>query len=267
MNTLSVNPMAVIGLPLTEQIQILDAQGTGHFGLHAPACAAHGWGASLTALEKAEGSLAYLCHGPSASADDDASWAAEVRFLRSCIDFAADAGAPWVYLTTGRQGSLLWEEAAARVAGHLAPLVEYARERAVGVVLENTMSIRSDISLTHSVRDAASLAARIGASLCVDLYCCWGEADLERTLGENLDRIAIVQISDMLPGDLDLPNRRVPGDGAIPLGRLLSLVRDLGYGGLIDVELIGPEIDRQGPMRALERSVEWLRAQLVEREE
>lgn len=264
MNAISVNPMAAVGLSLIDQIRLLDGQGVDHFGLTVTSCEGHGWQESLAALKSARGSLAYLCHGPAVAADDDAGWAAEIHRLTAAVDFAAEAGAPWVYFTTGRQGRLLWEGAAERVAEHLTPLVDYARGRGVGIVLENSLSIRSDISFTHSVRDTAALASRVGAWLCVDLYCCWGEGDLERTLRENLGRIAMVQVSDMRTGDLALPNRRVPGEGDIPLGALVRMVRGLGYEGLVDVELIGPEIDRQGAAVALARSVEWLRAELDE---
>lgn len=128
--------------------------------------------------------------------------------------------------------------------------------------MENSLSIRSDISFTHTVRDTAALARRVGAWLCVDLYCAWGEGGLAHILAENLDRIAMVQVSDMRVGDLAQPNRRVLGDGGLPLAALLATVRSLGYEGLIDIELLGPEIDRYGPERALTRSVAWLRAEL-----
>lgn len=123
-NAVSVSPMAVVGFPLAEQVRILDAQGVGHFGLTVTACQTNGWQESLVALQEVQGSLAHLCHGASASADDDEGWARETAILTRAVDFAAEAGAPWVYFTTGRQSPVLWEEAAERVAGHLAPLVD-----------------------------------------------------------------------------------------------------------------------------------------------
>ena len=259
MNPVSVNPMAVVDLPLPEQVALLVGRDADHFGLSAEACADYGWQNALDLVTDVGPTLRYLCHGPVARADDDGAWSEELDLLYRAVDFAAQAGATTVYFTSGNQGKLLWEEAAERVAARLAPLADHGAQRGVRVAIENSLSIRSDISFTHTVRDAAALAAMAGASLCVDLYCCWGEAGLARTLSSNLDRIAMVQVSDMASGDLALPNRRVPGEGDLPVAALLQVVRDLGYQGLLDVELIGPEIDRVGPAAALDRALGWLR--------
>lgn len=259
MNPISVNPMAVVTEGLPEQVALLRAVGADQFGLTIGACREFGWENTLQLLGDSGGRLGYLCHGASARADDERSWRKEIVVFREAVEFAARAGASQIYFTTGRQGMLTWEQAAERVAEHLAPLVDHAGSRGVGITLENTLSLRSELSFTHSVRDTAALAAMTGAQLCVDLYCCWGEAGLAETLRANLDRIAMVQISDMEVGDLQQPNRRVPGDGDVPLEPLLTLVKELGYRGLIDIELIGPEIEKQGARQALGRSVEWLK--------
>ena len=47
----------------------------------------------------------------------------------------------------------------------------------------------------------------------------------------NVDRLALVQISDYELGTLDTPNRSVIGDGDIPLERLLGVLLDAGYEG------------------------------------
>jgi sugar phosphate isomerase/epimerase len=60
-----------------------------------------------------------------------------------------------------------------------------------------------------------------------------------------------------------MPCRLVPGDGAIPLERLLEQLLEAGYRGPFDLELLGPEIEREGPGRALRRGADWLRAALM----
>ena len=56
----------------------------------------------------------------------------------------------------------------------------------------------------------------------------------------------LVQVSDYVLGDRTAPCRAVPGDGAIPLERILGDVLDAGYGGVFDLELVGPRIDAEG---------------------
>ena len=258
MNDISVNPMAVVAGTLAEQIATFDEVDADYYGLTITACAQAGWEQALAAVQQGRAKLRYLCHGVEARADDPQAWARDVALIDAAVDFAAEAGAPIVYFTTGRQGRLLWEDAADRVAEYLRPLVASAAERGVRLTLENTLSIRSDLSFTHSLRETARLATMVDAGLCVDLYCCWQESGLRSTLKENLARVQMLQVSDMKVGDLALPNRRVPGDGDIPLALLLDEVKALGYQGLIDVELIGPEIDREGAHSALRRSTSWV---------
>ena len=58
--------------------------------------------------------------------------------------------------------------------------------------------------------------------------------------------IRLVQVSDFAVGTLSTPNRLVPGDGDIPLDRILGQVLDAGYAGCFDLELIGPAIEAEG---------------------
>jgi sugar phosphate isomerase/epimerase len=54
-----------------------------------------------------------------------------------------------------------------------------------------------------------------------------------------------VQVSDYVYGDRSLPSRAVPGDGAIPLRRIVGWIANAGYDGVFDLELIGPRINGQ----------------------
>lgn len=222
-----------------------------------------GW-PTVDELARANGlRVDYVCHGLTARADDDAQQRREVEFLRDSIRAAAEIGAATVFVTSGPSGALSWEDAAQHATERLGPIAEDARALGVTLAVENTMSIRSDLSFTHSLRDAAALARALSAGLCVDLYCCWQEAGLLDTLSANLDLIRIVQISDFRTGTLSTPNRWVPGDGEIPLDRLLGEVLDLGYDGLVDVELLGPAIDAEGAESALRRGLEWVRSRMA----
>ena len=57
--------------------------------------------------------------------------------------------------------------------------------------------------------------------------------------------------------------RAVPGDGAIPLERILGDVLDAGYTGVFDLELVGPRIDAEGARPATTRAAETLSRMLT----
>jgi len=50
----------------------------------------------------------------------------------------------------------------------------------------------------------------------------------------------------------------VPGDGDIPLRRIIGWLLDAGYRGVFDLELVGPAIEAEGYRGALERSCTYL---------
>ena len=69
-------------------------------------------------------------------------------------------------------------------------------------------------------------------------------------------------MSDFKVGTVASSQRLVPGDGDIPLARILDVLLDAGYDGVFDLELIGDAIDAEGydaavPAR-LERSATLL---------
>ena len=63
-----------------------------------------------------------------------------------------------------------------------------------------------------------------------------------------------LQVSDFAVGTLSTPNRLVPGDGDIPLRRIVDQLLDAGYEGVFDLELVGPKIEEEGYRGAIARS-------------
>ena len=81
---------------------------------------------------------------------------------------------------------------------------------------------------------------------------------------QHVARLGIVQVSDFRVGEALRLNRRVPGDGSMPLAWMIETLLEAGYPGLFDIELIGPSVDAEGPEAALRRSVDWLGERLTE---
>ncbi len=256
----SVNGMAALALPLAQELELYRRLGVQSFGLPA-AKLIHTQQAVVDRLMRSvQAELAYLFVPFSARPEDADGWGRQVALLSGAVTAADRYGASTVYFTTGPSGVLTWDQAADRLADAIAPVLKLARDSGIWLAVENSMSIRSDISFVHSVRDAAMLAQELDLGLCVDLYCAWQERDLAGTLESVLDRIRLVQVADFRVGTLSVPNRWVPGDGDLPLPRLLKQVWSLGYRGLVDLELAGPAIDAEGAQSALRRGMAWLAA-------
>ena len=190
--------------------------------------------------------------------DAPTGWDEQRERVIRALDAAEAVGAECVVFTTGPAGRLTWEEAADAVEAALAPLTTDARERGIQFALEHTNSLRVDVGFVHTLRDVVDLARRLGTGVCMEVNACWAERGLAGTVATGADTFRLVQVSDFAVGTLSTPNRLVPGDGDIPLERILGQVLEAGYEGCFDLELIGPRIDEEGYAAAAGRSIERL---------
>jgi sugar phosphate isomerase/epimerase len=190
-------------------------------------------------------------------------WDEQRERILVALDAAITMGAECLVLTTGPAGPLPWEDAADALEAALAPVLDEARARRIPFALEHTNSLRVDVGFVHTLRDAVDLARRLDIGVCMEINACWAERALDATIADGVGRLRLVQVSDYAIGTLTTPNRLVPGDGDIPLGRILGQVRAAGYRGCFDLEIIGPAIEAEGYEAAVLRSCERLRSLLA----
>ena len=194
--------------------------------------------------------------------DDPGQWPARREHLLRALDTAEALRAECMVLTTGPAGALAWDEAADALEEALGPVLAAARARDLRFALEHTNSLRVDVGFVHTLRDAVDLARRLDVGVCMEVNACWAERDLAATVAEHVDRLALVQVSDYAIGTLSTPARLVPGDGDIPLERILGQVLAAGYEGRFDLELVGPAIDAEGYEASSRRALATLGSML-----
>ena len=182
------------------------------------------------------------------------SWRDARDTLTRVIQDAKSLGARSIYMLTGGHGSLTWEEAAEAFRAAIAPCVLQAKAAGVALMVENSAALYADIHIAHTLRDSVTLAELAGIGVCMDLFACWTEAGLRETIERAMPDCPVVQVCDYVYGDRALPSRAVPGDGAIPVKRILEWVLKAGYTGAFDLELIGPRIDAEGRLEAVRRA-------------
>ena len=187
---------------------------------------------------------------------EPASWPMHVDRLRTAVDASRAVGSDCLVLTTGPAGPLTWDDAADRLAEFLAPVLAAAGD--LPVAIEHTNSLRVDVGFVHTLRDMVDLARQLGLGVLCEINACWAERGLDQTLADGIDIIDLVQVSDFIVGTHDTPNRVVPGDGDIPLQRVLGDVIAAGYQGVFDLELIGPRIEEEGYESAVRRAISIL---------
>jgi sugar phosphate isomerase/epimerase len=244
--------------PPTEIADTFVRAGARRAGLSAVQLAASSGGGPSLFAERGL-TVTHVVHGPLLTLDRGADDAKAGDAVRRSVELTAAAGAGLLYGPTGGAIGVEWEEAATRFVAGIEPLARYAHGSSVSLLIEPTVPFFADMSILHTLRDTAELAGRAGVGVCLDIQHCWTERDLRTTIRRAAPLIELVQISDWIPGDRH-HHRAVPGDGAIPLERILGWVLDTGYAGRFDLEIYPePAVDAEDTIhRAMERATTLL---------
>jgi sugar phosphate isomerase/epimerase len=186
------------------------------------------------------------------------SWTAQHERLFAAIDAAVVTGAPCLVMTTGPAGHLEWDEAVAALQSAIEPVRDHACTSGIELTVENTGPLRLDLSFVTTLRDTVDLARALDVGVCVEVSSCFAERGLRATLLDAGARVTHVQVSDFVVGSLCTPDRAVPGDGDIPLARIVEACAHAGYRGAFELELVGPRIEEEGYDGAIRRAVGYL---------
>ncbi|WP_181779817.1 sugar phosphate isomerase/epimerase family protein [Pseudonocardia pini] len=259
---LSVSGLCFPDEDLAGQLARLALLGARTTSLRAGVLREFGWAEALELVRSTGPSVAALIDSPRVDLGDPSTWAAGRAQLTQAVDGAAELSAPTVYMVTGARTGLTWVDSADAFREATAPVVAHAMDRGVRLAVEATNPLYSDISFLHTASAAFRLAERCGMAVCLDLFHVWTDWDLLDEIARAPERIAMVQVSDHVPGDRSFPCRAVPGDGAVPLAELLAAVTASGYEGVFDLELSGPRIDAEGHVDAARRGLGALGALL-----
>jgi sugar phosphate isomerase/epimerase len=256
-----VSAISTFRLSLPEDLAFWDAHGIRNVGVSVAKLESFGWGEGTKLVADAvEGGLAVadLVGLAPFHLADPAGWERKRARLVNTIHAAVAVGAPLIVFTTGPFAPLPWDEAADALTEALAPVLHEARGAGVEFAIEHTNSLRVDVGFVHTLRDALDLAERLGTSVCMEVNACWAERRLAATIRAGVDRIALVQVSDFKVGTVASSQRLVPGDGDIPLARVIGDLVGAGYSGMFELELIGDAIVAEGYDAAVPRAIRAL---------
>ncbi len=254
---LSVHQICFANLALADYVRQCQALGARRVGFISPALLAPNGldeaRAALTGSGLQVQTVAHLFRAGHLSVDRG-EWRESRDALNRLIDITAELGGRSIYMLTGGHGGLDWEDAAAVFCEAIAPCVEHARQAGIGLAIENASSLYAELHIAHSLADTIALAEMADIGVCIELFFCWAEAGLPQLFERALPRCQMVQLSDYVCGDRSLPARAVPGDGAVPLERIVGMLLAAGYDGAFDLELLGPRIDAEGAAAAVARA-------------
>jgi len=260
-----VSAISTFGLALDEDLSFWERHHINTVGVSVAKLERFGWERGTDLVRDAVGRGLRVANliglGPFNLANPQ-TWPTQQDRLIHSIETAAAVGAECMVFTTGPFAPLSWEAAADNLDTALTPVLAAAAARGVPFAIEHTNSLRVDVGFVHTLKDAIDLANRFDIGVCMELNACWAERSLGQTIRTGIDRIRLVQVSDFKVGTVGSSQRLVPGDGDIPIERILRVVLDAGYVGVFDLELIGDAIVAEGYDVAVPRAVEKLGSML-----
>jgi sugar phosphate isomerase/epimerase len=250
---LSVSALSSWNWALQQDLAFWQDTGIDHVGIWTDKLDGPGWDRAVATVASAGLRVSNLISAGPFSLDRPDRWPEQRERLISMLEAASIIEAPLLVLTTGPANGLDWEEAAAALEAAIGPVLDLGHE--VPIAFEHTNSLRPDIGFLHTLADAIDFARQLGVGVCMECNACWAERGLYQTIADGVDFLSIVQVDDFVVGTRDTPNRVVPGDGDIPLERIIGHLLATGYEGDFDLEVVGPRIEEEGYGPAIIRSV------------
>jgi sugar phosphate isomerase/epimerase len=184
--------------------------------------------------------------------------------LRKVVHTASALNAPLVVITTGAIGGMTWEQGVIALDQSLEPLREPCAEAGITIGIEQTLPVRVEVGFVHSFKDIVDVARRLDLGAVFEANYSFNERDIDETIADGIDVLATVQLDDLVPPSTIVPDRAVPGDGVIPLVRIVKECIDAGYDGPFELEVLGPRIEKEGYESVLRRSIAALNDVLTE---
>lgn len=205
--------------------------------------------ATRRAVDAAGLRVSSLCRGGFFTGTRSEREAAEDN--RRAVAEAAELGAPILVLVCGPvlggpgAGGLAAAEAA--IERGIERLLPAAHDAGVTLAVEPFHPmLAAERSAIVTLAQADRLVSRIGdpaVAIALDTYHVWWDPELAASIAAAAGRIAAVHVADWLVPTTDLlAGRGLPGDGVIDLAGLLGLVRDTGFAGPVEVEVLNPAV-------------------------
>jgi sugar phosphate isomerase/epimerase len=247
---LSVNQVTTRHLTLEEAVRACAEAGIPGIGLWRDRVEEAGPGAAARLIRAAGLTVTSLCRGGFFTAATAQQRAAALADNRAAVDQAAEVGAPVLVLVCGGlpDGSRDLAGARGMVTDAIAELAPYAGRAGVRLAVEPLHPMfcadRSVISTTAQALDIAERFPPDQVGVMVDAYHVWWDPGFEAALARAAGRMAGFQLSDWvlpLPADVLLGRGHI-GDGCIDFRRLDRCVREAGYDGWTEVEIMNADV-------------------------
>jgi sugar phosphate isomerase/epimerase len=255
---LSINQICTPEWTFEQDVAFLVAEGLGAISLSLPKIELVGLGRAAALLREAGLEVALVgASGYFALAEEERLREQIGQAIRH-LEWAAQLQSPILQVVVGAAVALSWEEQRDLFLRVLDRLLPEAERHGVRLAIENHSRLRPEVGFVHELHEALDLVEEVGSphlGVVAEMNNAWTERGLYDNLRRRHHWIAIVQVNDHRLGTACVRERVPIGDGVIPLRRIVRTLKDAGYAGFFDLELLGPAQEELGYAEAIRRSV------------
>jgi 2-keto-myo-inositol isomerase len=168
-------------------------------------------------------------------------------------ELAQAIGCPTIVVVPSpRPAGMAWPEVKARTVDALGELARLAGEHGTGLAFEFLAPAHCSVRTLAQGWDVVQATGCDKVGLVFDTYhCCVGGSSWESLEELDAGRLQIVHINDVEdrpPETLTDADRLLPGEGILPLGRMLARLKARGYDGAYSLEVMRPAYRRRDPL-------------------
>ena len=254
----SVSEVCTLRSPLPDEIKLWDALGIETVALSAHKLRRFGFGQAIELMRASPRRVSSLGSVLELDLTRPDDWVARIeQRIAPAIQAAEDLGAPIFVCTSGAAPGMLYADAEAAFCRAYAVLADRLG-RKVPLAVEHVNPLAADVGFVHELSTALDLARSVGQGACLEIASCYQEPGLLDTIAGGIGAIRTVQVADLPAQGVSLSNRLVPGDGVVPLVKIIRELIGCGYRGDFELEYFGSAVEEEGYETALRRSTAWL---------
>ncbi len=247
MNTLAISQLSTLRWSFAEDAQAYAARGFKGIGIYRPKLEDFGLDRTIELLAESSLSVTSLSWVGGFTGSDGRAFEDAVLDAISAVRDAANLRAETLIVLAGGRNNHIRNHARRTLCDALKQIACVAEEFGVRLSLEpihpgcgDEWSFLNDL---RSTLDIIETVASPQLGIVLDTYHVGMDEEVVRWLPDVIPHLHLVQLGDARHSPLGEMNRCLLGDGCVPLETILDTLREHGYRGPLEVELIGEDVE------------------------
>jgi sugar phosphate isomerase/epimerase len=191
------------------------------------------------------------------------SYTAWVEDVLNAINIASELEIEKVVVIASPMGCDNASTAIMHLHKGMAEILPDAKSKGIRILIEPLHPIMRPLSILTDFRNALEFVSKYNpeeVGLVLDLFHCWWDTDLTAILEKAMPYMDSVQLADWGRNSANPLDRSFVGDGIIPISNYLNILRDNGFRGDYELEIINDSFigNRDVMLETIKNEVEYL---------